>query len=1294
MKVEHIQCGVYANVSEKEAIEYIRKKLDSKSGDGKFILLSNLLFSFDSSGLSDKIDLLVIGPSGLFVIEIKHWDFTYIKKNSAIVDSELERLQDKVKRVAGKLRRHSIDAPVVEGRMLLTKKGDLNITEDKSKIKGISIHSLRDWEKLLNIKDITILDDQLIEKACSVLRPITLFPVSDDIRTFCGVTNLELISPKDNLFHRVYKGIHISTRDRVILNVFDLSAIDEKNALEIAKREFEIINKLQKSPYLPRLMDSFQEAKGYQGEIYFYSFVDPSAPTLEEIALDKSVSCDERIKIAINCLQGLDELHNPKEAGYPTIFHRKLNPTNIKIKNLSTPIFTELTLAKLPDLTISPYLSGIDIDDYAAPEVKKGGIALADARSDIYSLCKSLSLLFSEENCSEASKIIKAGMTENPDERKSLRELIDDLRNLKLPLKTTSTESLPVHLWDEDRIIVFRGNYYRIVSRLGSGGIGTTFKVVQINRDDNTEYGFFVAKVISNRLDAERSLEAYKKIRSHISHPNLAFIYEIASEWRADNFAVLMKWIEGIPLSDLTGRIEVYAEEISEVSTETMLTRWLKSLCDALGRLHQAGFVHGDVTPKNIIVSGGDVVIIDYDSVKRIGSTPEIFTSLYCSPSVQNRESIDASDDIFSLAASFYHVLFNREPFSHGGVIDKEKGLFYRDSEKFEYPKLVAFFNRAVNPDKSQRFKNGYEARDFFDQTSTEERSVQQLTPQEVPWLKNILRSYPGSRYGNDETRGLDSDFAIQTYVETNLDRAILKDIRDRKVNLVILCGNAGDGKTAFLQNLAKNLGIPLQHSSKRLWDFTLPDGLRVRANLDGSASYQGRSATELLNEFFKPFIEGNPPPNLVHLLAINSGPLQAWLYECEFDSPLIGQLQDALNGNFANLPSNYRFIDLNYRSLVGNIDKTKKAITTDFLDKLIDRLLGEKSQWNVCKSCSSSKDCHIWEVVDILINQQEMAHTLKTRLYEAFQAVHQRGEIHITTRELRAALSYILFGVHYCTDIHADPDICKEKYYDRAFDPRSSHRQGELLRELTLFDPALESHPKIDRYLLGKGVRKSGMPPQYPDLTLASARRRMYFEWTDKDFSVITDGNEGGYGLARGKYLRMFRELPFKTDDEIKKIRDNLCRGISKLEDLPAVAYEYDTIPIKILPRTVTESVFWTIKPYGRFSLKPVLPDNDNYLERLHTNIELTYKYDDGSYESLILGYDLFYVLMELKDGVQLTDAASEDIFANLSIFTQRLAQEDSRQIFVWNPADEENIYCVEVKIHNGKQLIVCQIA
>ena len=88
----------------------------------------------------------------------------------------------------------------------------------------------------------------------------------------------------------------------------------------------------------------------------------------------------------------------------------------------------------------------------------------------------------------------------------------------------------------------------------------------------------------------------------------------------------------------------------------------------------------------------------------------------------------------------------------------------------------------------------------------------------------------------------------------------------EQSVNLVVLCGNAGDGKTALLQRLAKRLGLNVQTSATRILTGQSPDGVTVRMNLDGSASWEGRSADDLLDEFLKPFHDGRPKDAIVHL--------------------------------------------------------------------------------------------------------------------------------------------------------------------------------------------------------------------------------------------------------------------------------------------------------------------------------------------------------------------------------------------------------------------------------------------
>jgi hypothetical protein len=93
---------------------------------------------------------------------------------------------------------------------------------------------------------------------------------------------LELQTPKDERFHRVYRGSHPARRDRVVLHLYDLSASDDKNAEAKAKREFQALHRLQLHSWAPRLLDSYQDAPGFEGEMFFFTVVDPAAPCVED----------------------------------------------------------------------------------------------------------------------------------------------------------------------------------------------------------------------------------------------------------------------------------------------------------------------------------------------------------------------------------------------------------------------------------------------------------------------------------------------------------------------------------------------------------------------------------------------------------------------------------------------------------------------------------------------------------------------------------------------------------------------------------------------------------------------------------------------------------------------------------------------------------------------------------------------------------------------------------------------------------------------------------------------------
>ncbi len=1314
MKPVHYPCGPAANESELKAIEHLKRMLQSEPGGQEWLLLTNLSFSVTHQLQSDEIDIVAVGPPGVQILEVKHWTTTWVNAHKDLVEQEADRITYKARKIGTTLRKFFPQLPRVDGVIFLTQDPSKVKALSGMEVRGVQFRTLIEWRDALNLGASEVFSPQEVRRLGHVLEPKSAMATEGRLRRLAGYVNLELQTAQDERFHRVYKGNHPARRDRVVLHLYDLSAIDDKSAETKAKREFEALIRLQLYSWAPRILDSYQPVPGYAGEMYFFTLVDPAAPCLEERESDKVWPPRGRLEFARNCVRALKELHCAGERGEP-IVHRNLTPRTILVKHDNTPIFTGFERARVPfeQSVASSSLPETDDPLIVAPEVRTLGLTAADSRSDGYSLCASLARLFKglEDDLSRRSlEVLSRGLHEEPDQRAELQELetrLSELLGESVPLPAPP----PARYWTEDQIVRFRERDYRIVSRLGSGGVGITFKVVEIDRTTKEELGTYVAKVAHERETGQRVLKAYSLVRSHLGrHTGLSTIFEVAKEWRENDLIALMTWVEGAPLCDYIGVFPLLADEHQELSSETLALRWLRAMCEALDVLHRNGLIHGDVSPRNMIVSGTDIVLTDYDFVSKIGE-PIVApgTIIYSSPSREEKLPACPADDLYALAASFFHVVFEREPFYYSGELNKKRGLNWEGIDRSEYPILAPFLDKATHPDPTQRFANAAEALRALqtpEVTSMDETKIipiaTVLQEERIEWLRWLLQSYPGSRWGNPETRGLDTEFAERTYVPTMLEETLLRDIRERRIRLVILCGNAGDGKTALLQHLSVQLGLGKHKSAQRIIEGITEDGLIVRMHLDGSAAWRGRSADDLLDEFLAPFQDGAPDEDIVHLLAVNDGRLLEWIEHAEAlrgenETPLTKALYELLQREAAAQESFIRFINLNQRSLVGGIMPDGQQIETGFLNRLIDQLYGgDKASeiWSPCRSCSAKERCEVFRAARIFgpdgvpeIAEQAIRARARQRLFEALQAIHLRGETHITVRELRAALAYILFGIHFCDDYHGAIDRAPLPYWDRAFAPDSPGRQGEVLRELLQFDPALEAHPQIDRHLVSQPlIDDSKTAPRYPELSLASARRRAYFEWTPDDIEQIA-GDPGALDLARGQHLRLFRNLPLMTDPERAMLCERLCGGISRLEDLPPQALDRTgVVPLRVTPRTPTETAFWVEKPLSSFRLEADLPPETEGVERLHRRAYLIYQYRDGHEERLRLGADLFHLLLELHDGYQLGDISTDDTFAHLSIFVQRLVREDERHLLAWNPMQDEVIYQVSTALPNSE--------
>jgi Nuclease-related domain len=95
--------------------------LIAEPGDARFIILTNVAHSVSGGGQADEIDILLIGPTGVHVVEVKHWDRVYVRSHREVVAAEADKLALKARKVASKLRRRYPNLGYVEPKMLLTK---------------------------------------------------------------------------------------------------------------------------------------------------------------------------------------------------------------------------------------------------------------------------------------------------------------------------------------------------------------------------------------------------------------------------------------------------------------------------------------------------------------------------------------------------------------------------------------------------------------------------------------------------------------------------------------------------------------------------------------------------------------------------------------------------------------------------------------------------------------------------------------------------------------------------------------------------------------------------------------------------------------------------------------------------------------------------------------------------------------------------------------------------------------------------------------------------------------------
>jgi hypothetical protein len=582
--------------------------------------------------------------------------------------------------------------------------------------------------------------------------------------------------------------------------------------------------------------------------------------------------------------------------------------------------------------------------------------------------------------------------------------------------------------------------------------------------------------------------------------------------------------------------------------------------------------------------------------------------------------------------------------------------------------------------------------------------------PDYNPYVTRLLTLHSQACKNNGGTRGLD-EIARFTYVETRLDLHLAPAIADGRFRLVVVTGNAGDGKTAFLQRVEdyfKSLSVPvnaLETDNGATWEHA---GLQFRTNYDGSQDEGDVQNDDALAGFLSPFSGSTLSEfrsGYVRLIAINEGRLLDFL-EHSSHSDNFRALRRFVFKALENGDSNdgMLLVNLNLR-----------AVAAGNSESLVERQLKKMLRpeiWAPCDECSYKLRCPLKHNADAL-RDSTSGPAVRARIVRLFEVVHLRRRAHVTIRDMRSALSWLLFRDQGCSEVasllNSQEAPASQKvvdlYYPEAFASDSGNGkdrvEDRLVGLLRQSDVGLVNDPVLDRRLdhdvdaavpwmsfdsrseYGWQVMRAKCrnTPQTQDNTslgeLLRARRALVQRL--RRWAYYERRDDAWQGMLPYRSWELLSGVIYSSNEQARdaaslRLRDRVIEAISLSEGLRSTQIRKDFLALRV-SRVKNPSIrSYRLFPASAFRVRLAEAKTlGEFLEFAADSIDLVADESVGS-ARLRISLDLLEMLELIRSGYRPSPADLQGLFVNLLIFRNALLTLPFDRVMV--TPDDENLY------------------